>query len=414
MGLLGCPLLFAQAPSFFGINNVGNNTRSLVRMELDGTSSTIGTIVVVGGSAAGDVQAISFDTNGTLWATTNGSCPATECLLEFPNPLSSAVANNAGALIFGGSLNITEVASMCPHDNGQLVIVDALGGGRTIKFDPRNLATFTDYGGPASGDIRAMARFPSSSWGNPPLTGDWIYCVEDANQLCVFELSTGTQFLPPLCGYQNVHGMTAAPDGFLYAYDWVTKMIIRVRPSDGTCVTQFGPYPFNQVLSLAYFNPCDIGACNDCDANGVADSIEIANGSPDCNQNGVPDVCEVAIAVARNGSGANPSGFIEVSPAVIGASWNTSVEVITPGAIASTVSIGLGGAVGGIPTGMGELLCLPPFLNDTVFATGQHSLLIPDDCGLIGLTLCAQGSTISLGPLVIQLNNAIDARIGAP
>lgn len=66
---------------------------------------------------------------------------------------------------------------------------------------------------------------------------------------------------------------------------------------------------------------CEIadGSVADCDGNGVPDSCDIANGADDCNANGTPDTCEVARDVVIEsgvlspfGSGAPQSLVIEV------------------------------------------------------------------------------------------------------
>ncbi len=117
-----------------------------------------------------------------------------------------------------------------------------------------------------------------------------------------------------------------------------------------------------------------------------------------------------ASSSSRNGLGGNPVGFLEAAPAIVGSNWLTSVNLT--GALASIVAIGTGGPVTGLMlTGFvqGELLCLPPFLPFDV-SVGGHVIPIPNDCALIGATLCTQGAAFSPG--LIQLQNAIDVTIG--
>jgi len=119
-------------------------------------------------------------------------------------------------------------------------------------------------------------------------------------------------------------------------------------------------------------------------------------------------------STARNGGGGNPLGFVEVVPAVVGSTWDTLVDVATPGALASLVVVAKGGPTSGILLSgplHGELLCLPPFLPADV-AAGAHSIPIPDDCSLVGRTLSTQAATVAPGGS-IALNNALDVTLGS-
>jgi len=131
----------------------------------------------------------------------------------------------------------------------------------------------------------------------------------------------------------------------------------------------------------------------------------------DCNGDTIADVCQGSSSVVRNGGGTNPLGFAEVTPPILGGNWGTTIDIVTPGALASIVSYAGGGPTSGLILNtviQGELLGLPPFLNDV--AAGVHSLPIPPDCALLGQTLTFQGSTFQPG--LVLLNNAIDATIG--
>jgi len=118
-----------------------------------------------------------------------------------------------------------------------------------------------------------------------------------------------------------------------------------------------------------------------------------------------------ALATVRNGSGVNPPGFQPVGVPLVGATWSATVDVATPGAPASLLRVFLGGPLAGIRLGIGELLCAPPSLPNDI-ATGVHTLSIPPDCTLIGATFCVQAATLFLSPVRLDLQNAIDLRIG--
>lgn len=115
-------------------------------------------------------------------------------------------------------------------------------------------------------------------------------------------------------------------------------------------------------------------------------------------------------SVVRNGLGGNPLGLTETSTAQVGETWETAIDIVTPGAVASVLVLGFGGPVSGIifPE-FGELLVLPPF---RIFpGTGTHSLNVPADPSLIGLCITAQGATIQADSS-ITYNNALDVLIG--
>lgn len=114
----------------------------------------------------------------------------------------------------------------------------------------------------------------------------------------------------------------------------------------------------------------------------------------------------------RNGSGVNPAGFACVSDPLIGTSWNTTVDIVTPQAAASAVVVFFGGPLAGLPLSFGELLCNPP-MSPIDVAAGAHSIPIPYVPQLVGNALCAQAATLKLAPLRIQLQNALDFTIQA-
>ena len=113
----------------------------------------------------------------------------------------------------------------------------------------------------------------------------------------------------------------------------------------------------------------------------------------------------------RAGSGVNPTGFAEVTQVVIGENWETTVNLTGLGSAVSLVQVFFGGPTSLI-LGAGELLCMGPRLPIDI-AAGAHSIAVPNDGSLIGLEACAQAATMTLSPSKIQLQNAIDLRVGS-
>ncbi len=207
-----------------------------------------------------------------------------------------------------------------------------------------------------------------------------------------------------------------SPDGAVY---------IAHMNADGTLKSRTelsedsGALPTN--IAWEHFFGGAVASLGDIDGDGRA---EIAVGSPNSPGGGtnrgqvfVLRDCEsvVASSSVRNGSGSNPLGFAEVSPAIMNTAWTTTVDVSAPGTIGSTVSVGSGPLAGFFLTGpiTGELLILPPILFVDVQLGADHAIPIPVDCSLAGATLSAQALRIDSGPpLGFVANNAIDFTIG--
>ncbi len=157
-----------------------------------------------------------------------------------------------------------------------------------------------------------------------------------------------------------------------------------------------------------------IGLPGDVDGDGLADMLV---GAPRADDGGTDrgaawvlfDECYAVARVAFRNAG-NPSGFVAVTSPVIGVDWECAVDILSQGAVASIVGVSLGGpATPGLGTAFGQLLCLPPFLPFDV-AAGMHALPVPDDCRLVGQTVCTQAATVAPG--IVRLQNALDATFG--
>jgi hypothetical protein len=129
------------------------------------------------------------------------------------------------------------------------------------------------------------------------------------------------------------------------------------------------------------------------------------------------NVAPNAAGYAHLGSDNNGNCGVDgvVAGPVIGENWITAVA-LQAGHMFTTVSINsnpLPGIPLGGPFGGTRLLCSGNLVTDTVGGPAPHCIGIPKDIGLIGATLCTQGLSGDLVPvLALRLNNALDITIG--
>ncbi len=228
----------------------------------------------------------------------------------------------------------------------------------------------------------------SHAGGNCSVSGGYVY------RGCGIPSLQGTYFFADFCSTR------------IWSFEWdgVSQSNFQTRQAELTP-------DVGSIGNIASFGEDGYGELYIVDLGGELFKIVAVDG--DCNGNNIADGCEGSSSTSRNGLGGNPAGFVELTPPVLGASWDTTVDIVTPGALGSIVSISTGGPTSGIMlsgTIAGELLCLPPVVALDV-STGSHSIPIPADCTLIGRTLCAQGSTFVIGQ--VTLNNAIDITLGS-
>ena len=113
------------------------------------------------------------------------------------------------------------------------------------------------------------------------------------------------------------------------------------------------------------------------------------------------------MVVGRNGSMLNPKVLLELSPAVIGQSWRTSIQMSE--VHQSVLLIGFGGPSEGSITKLGELLIRPPFITHR--GANEHVVTIPDDAALVGVKFSTQA--IALTEDGWRLTNALDVKVGS-
>jgi len=200
-------------------------------------------------------------------------------------------------------------------------------------------------------------------------------------------------------GFTGTNGddLDTNDDGILDITPWtaIVDCIALIGPFGGDqvyCTAQAGP-DGNFVAAHAYICPTGAWTVGDFD---LGDDTPGATNGP----------CR-GFSVFRNGGGTNPASFKESNQSAIGGTWDTTIDIATPGALASIVAVSSGGpTMGSILSGVvsGELLCLPSYSLD--IAAGTHSIAIPNDNNLVGTTVCCQGATFLPG--ATQLTNALD------
>lgn len=121
--------------------------------------------------------------------------------------------------------------------------------------------------------------------------------------------------------------------------------------------------------------------------------------------------------VTRVGTPPNPIGLLPgvTAAPIIGATWD---PVVVPplGGVVAILLLDPTGATLSVPTPFGTLLCQVPPPSFLFLGTPgiPFAVPVPNDCSLVGLTPCAQGGAIlAVGPLVLELYNALDLTIGS-
>ena len=85
-----------------------------------------------------------------------------------------------------------------------------------------------------------------------------------------------------------------APNNALYYADDLADVVFRSDLDGSNRGVIFESVSDRSPSGLALSTGTPAQALNDCNANGIADDIDIANGEPDCDNNGVPDSCQAS------------------------------------------------------------------------------------------------------------------------
>jgi hypothetical protein len=104
-----------------------------------------------------------------------------------------------------------------------------------------------------------------------------------------------------------------APNNAIYFADELVDVVYRCELDGTNVVPIFASVSDRSPSGLTLSTGAPVQALNDCDGNGIADDIDIANGAPDCDNNGVPDACQAVacpdwVVLLDQGSNAIASG----------------------------------------------------------------------------------------------------------
>ncbi|MEM7306471.1 MAG: VCBS repeat-containing protein [Planctomycetota bacterium] len=119
-----------------------------------------------------------------------------------------------------------------------------------------------------------------------------------------------------------------------------------------------------------------------------------------------------ATVSVRAGTPPNPTVLAVAGGPVVGTSWEPSIDHTSFVPFAAIDVLAVSNQTSNLPTAAGTVLCgLTPLVTSSVFPGNPFPLVVPADCQLVGVALCAQGAALSLTGEV-QLTNALDTKVG--
>ncbi len=169
----------------------------------------------------------------------------------------------------------------------------------------------------------------------------------------------------PLIGQSSGYIMLivdAANDRMFFADD-LLDLVYRSDLDGSNTSVIFSSVLDRSPSGLALSTGVPVQALNDCNGNGIADDIDIANGVPDCDNNGVPDSCQAEacpdrVVLLDQGSNAAASGGRSLG--VPGSEWEAFQPFDVPAGGWSIGRIELDGFTAVIGNGQGILVSIHP------------------------------------------------------
>jgi hypothetical protein len=310
----------------------------------------------------------------------------------------SAAAGGATVDYFDASAGTPSAALLstydCVHVWANFAFSDAVGYGN-------NLAVFVDGGGDVvmgafctytsgnslSGQIMTSSYCPvvspsgTNHFSNDTDTGPWFTC-----------LATGVSSIGAF--YRDI--LVLQGDGILDGrFD-----------GDKEIATAYRRYPGGGGGDVVYAN-----GSGGFPITGTGEWASVVANSCTCNvgQQGPAASCTIRLGVL----GLNPTDCFCGNNPIVGETWNVQISTVpTVGSSTSATyaTIGLGGAISGIPALGYEALILPPYIITTAF--GNHNIPVPPTADFIGASFTLQGGRLEAGPSAIVFTNALDITVG--
>jgi hypothetical protein len=248
----------------------GSGSNRILRANLDGTGLT--TVL----SAAGPVRGPALDGQGYLYyvdgntlcrATTNGTAVQVLFTAQQTWPIGCPLVDATNGHVYVGADN--SILRFDLAGGNARTVVTGLGFPRALALDIARSQIFWIDAQPATDHI-GRARLDGS---DPTVLFD--------NSPTAVQSSGLTQF---------VHD--PASGAFLFADD-LTDTVSRVDRTGGNVTLVHSSAPNFSPAGIALLGGQPVQPIADCNRNGIADALDIANStSLDCNANGFPDECE--------------------------------------------------------------------------------------------------------------------------
>lgn len=174
---------------------------------------------------------------------------------------------------------------------------------------------------------------------------------------------TIVQDASPLIGQSSGYIMLivdAANDRLFFADD-LLDLVYRSDLDGSNTSVIFTSVSDRSPSGLALSTGVPVQALNDCNGNGIADDVDIANGEPDCDDNGVPDSCQsdpcaAPVYLIDQGSNAAASGGRALG--VPGSAWEAFQPFDVPAGGWSIGRIEIDGFTVVIGNGLGILVSI--------------------------------------------------------
>lgn len=151
--------------------------------------------------------------------------------------------------------------------------------------------------------------------------------------------------------------------GSLYYADELLDVVYRSDLDGSNTSVIFASVSDRSPSGLVLDTGAPVQALNDCNGNGIADDIDIANGEPDCDDNGVPDACQAEACpdrVVLLDQGSNAAISSGRALGVPGSAWEAFQPFDVPAGGWSIGRIELDGFTVVIGNGLGVRISIHP------------------------------------------------------